>query len=272
MAEFADYESRAGAILNMVEGFYKSQFGIVFDTLSMTFMDTVLFDETSDSSALLGDIRAKRRDGEIPFLEKPRSIFYFVSGRSLDSGIAGIAYVGSLCGGSGFATGLSRASNSNASTAVIAAHEIGHNLGARHDSASGSNGNDCPTGQNIMSPSVRGSYSSFSSCSFDYITDDISSLPAVEQCFNFPADVRIQADANNPAEVTEGEIYMGAFNVAYQDASQPADSIAVEGSIGDGEGSFSSSRKPKIATPISWRSPTIVSTAFPSSSTTTAIQ
>lgn len=38
-----DFEGRAAAILNMVEGFYADQFGIVFDTLSLTFMDGSLF-------------------------------------------------------------------------------------------------------------------------------------------------------------------------------------------------------------------------------------
>lgn len=228
-----DFESRAGAILNNVEGFYQAQFGIIFDTLSLTYMDTDLFSTTTDASDLLTDIRAKRSGGQIPFLESSRSIFHFISGRSLQDEIAGIAFSGSVCRSDGVATGLSRAFGNDTLTSIVVAHEIGHNLGADHDVPAE---NNCPSGQNIMSPSVRGSFSSFSSCSVDSITSKISSLNSVEQCFNFPADASIAAQTGNRSEVVEGETFQARFDVAYQDAFQPADSLLVEGSIGANEG------------------------------------
>ncbi|WP_150910726.1 M12 family metallo-peptidase [Marinobacter halotolerans] len=231
----SDFKSRAGAILNMVEGFYKARFGIVFDTLSLTYMDNDLFSSTLDAGMLLDDIAQKRGNGAVGFLESDRSIFHLVSGRDFDGSTAGVAYVGSVCNSFGFASGVTNAFNSNATTAVVIAHEIGHNLGSGHD-GTGSSDNGCPVSGKIMSPSVSGSASEFSSCSFEQISSQISALSSVEQCFNFPADAGIAALAGNPAEVTRGEVFQASFDLAYRDSSQPADRLAVEGSIGEGEG------------------------------------
>ncbi len=231
---FANYKTRAGAIINMVEGFYQAQLGVIFDTLSLIYLDSGIFSGTSNASDLLTDIANKRGNGEIGFLESSQSIFHFITGRSLEDGIAGIAYLGSLCNRFGAASGLSRASNSDSTTAIIVAHEIGHNFGARHD---GEN-NSCPAGEHIMSPRVQSSFTSFSSCSIDYMRDEISSLGAVEQCFNFPADAGIESATGNPIEIDQGQAFQSTFDVIYSDAAQPADGLVVEGSIGDGEGTL----------------------------------
>lgn len=227
-----DHESRAGAILNMVEGFYADQFGIVFDTLSLTFMGDELFDGTTESGALLGDIRDKRLADSIPFLESDHSIFHFVSGRNFDGSTAGLAYMGTVCDGSGWATGITSASDSNATTAVIVAHEIGHNLGANHDGAD----NSCEAGENIMSPYVDSSLTSFSNCSFADISNKISELSAVEQCFNFPADAGISNVDGNPLEVEQGASFQTNFNVDYRQAAEAADGLTITGVIGENEG------------------------------------
>lgn len=234
---FAKPKEEAGAIMNMVEGFYKDQFGIIFDTLSLTFLNDTqeaLFSNTTEAGDLLSDISSKRGADSIGFLQSDQSIFHFISGRDFNGGTAGVAYVGTLCGGRGNASGVTNALDDNAVTALIVAHEIGHNLGASHDVNQRS---ECPQNQYIMSPSVGRNVSSFSSCSSDSVTNKISSLGAIEQCFNFPADVSLSAVNGNLSEVEQGAPFQANFRVNYQDSAvEKADRITVGGVIGEGEG------------------------------------
>lgn len=227
-----DYQGRAGAILNMVEGFYADQFGIVFDTLSLTFTGPGVFDSTIDAGTLLDDVTEQRRGRSLSFLESERSIFHLVSGRDFDGSTAGLAWVGTVCYSEGFASGITNAYNSNATTAVVIAHEIGHNLGASHDTPD----NGCEAGVNIMSPYVVSTANRFSQCSDDAITERISRLNSVEQCFNFPADAGISNVDGNPLEVESGASFQTNFRVDYLEAAESADGLTVIGEVGDNEG------------------------------------
>lgn len=92
-------EEQAGAILNMVEGFYKDQFGIIFDTLSLTFLNSTqdkLLSTTTNANQLLDNVTKKRIAGDIGFLQSKYSVFHFVSGRDFDGSTAGVAWTSTL--------------------------------------------------------------------------------------------------------------------------------------------------------------------------------
>lgn len=231
-----DYQGRAGAILNMVEGFYADQFGIVFDTLSLTFTGPRTFDGTTKAGDLLDNVTARRHSRSLPFLESERSIFHLISGRTFDGATAGLAWVGTVCWANGYASGITSAYHSNATTAVVVAHEIGHNLGAHHDGAP--HNESCATDVNIMSPQLATDATRFSQCSDDAITSRISQLNSVEQCFNFPADAGLIAVSGNPSAVQAQSSFQAHFDIEYRQAAEPADSLLIAGSIGDQEGRF----------------------------------
>ena len=87
---------------------------------------------------------------------------HLFTGKDLDGVTVGIAYVGSVCSAPTYAYGLTQAT-SLAGSPYYFAHEIGHNLGARHDSQNFGS---------VMSPSIFVG-SSFSKQSQDQINEHL---------------------------------------------------------------------------------------------------
>ncbi|MDC0663662.1 M12 family metallo-peptidase [Marinobacter sp. SS21] len=229
-----DFQDRAVSILNMVEGFYQAQLGIVFDALSVEFLGSQLFTTSTNANELLGDVQAKLANDQVPFIQNDSAIFHLISGRDFDGSVAGLAYVGTVCNANGYASGITNAFGNDSITALVVAHEIGHNLGARHDDPLA---NGCGSGY-IMAPSISASATSFSSCSEGDIEGTISDLSAVEQCFNFPADIGLVASLANASEVNRNQAFVAHFDVRYEQAYAAADRFTLTGSVPAEEGTL----------------------------------
>ena len=86
------------------------------------------------------------------------------SGHSLTSEVVGLAPVNGMC--------LTEASCSviqgkHFESVYVIAHELGHNLGMKHDGVEGMN--DCKPGGYVMSPTLNGARHKWSSCSKKYL-------------------------------------------------------------------------------------------------------
>jgi Reprolysin (M12B) family zinc metalloprotease/Domain of unknown function DUF11 len=185
-AEPGDPMAAMLARLNIVEGIFTEQVGLL-----VLATDVRLIPATNDpfkstkGSTLLEQLSAYRK--ATPEV-RARGLAHLVTGKDLDGTTAGIAYVRTVCE---VETGVSISSRSFGTTisALVMAHELGHNFGAEHD---GEPGTSCAsvTGGFIMAPSVSG-YSTFSQCSIDRMQSALASASCVKPAEY--ADVAIDA-------------------------------------------------------------------------------
>jgi len=229
----ATYQADAAAVLNIVDGYYRNDLNIEFDALSMTFLSNDLFSTTTDSGILLTDITTKKNAGQIPFVTNRRAILHVVTGRDFATTTVGIANVGTLCSQSDNAGTSQIVQDSIGLTALVVAHEIGHNFGADHDGT----GNTCANGF-IMAAQLSSNASHFSSCSITRMTATISGVTNLAACFEYPVDAVLAARPGNPTTAGANEDFMLSFDVSETHASVASATLNVAGSFAGAGGTF----------------------------------
>ena len=95
---------------------------------------------------------------------------HIIDNADRSGGTTGLAWTGTMCRTDGYSSGVNEDKGLYQYTAETLAHEIGHNLNAKHDS----DGNGCPKSGYIMAAvstikPFHNGYVSFSSCSKSYI-------------------------------------------------------------------------------------------------------
>jgi len=232
------YQDRGAAIVNIIDGYYRNDFGIQFDVLSMKFLTTDLFSTTTDSSALLSDISNKKNAGQIPFVTNNRAVFHLVTGRNFAGTTIGIANVAQLCSsvdntGTAQIVQNTLGQNDVPLTALVIAHEIGHNFGAQHDATD----NSCDHGF-IMDGTLAPNATQFSPCSIDEITTKINSIPNLSACFEFPVDAVLTAHAANPKNAAANETFTLDYDISETHASVASAELRAAGSFAATGGTF----------------------------------
>jgi hypothetical protein len=119
--------------LNMVEGMYERDFNL---SISVTYQHTWSTADPFDG-ATTNTLLVSFRDYwnlNLPQTQYPRNATHLFTGKPNVSGM-GLAYIGVVCGNPNFAYGLGGRTISPSVNSLVTAHEIGHNLGARHADA-----------------------------------------------------------------------------------------------------------------------------------------
>jgi len=185
---FDDPEGAIIARMNIVDGIFSSQVGVKIALAPLTVITSATEPFTASApSDLLNQLRQYRNNNST---QMSLGVTHLITGRNLDGDIVGISYQGAICNGATSA-GLSEGWHSTTMSALIAAHELGHNFNAPHDGVPGACANTPQT--YLMAPTINGS-NQFSSCSLQQMQARIQTA----QCLTpyFPPDITLSL-ANN---------------------------------------------------------------------------
>jgi hypothetical protein len=179
-------ENEIALIFNTVQGIYANEFGIELDVdtvFSVTPEVTSPFSATDVAGKLLTELadwrnHNQRHLGHTHLLTRKNLV------NASGDRLAGISYLAEP-GGSGICnpiTGASLSRDISGLTALIVAHELGHNMGAPHDGDPSSTCSATPDSQFIMSSSISYRTSlSFSNCSTEQMDRIIASAACLSR-------------------------------------------------------------------------------------------
>lgn len=189
------------ARINVVDGIYDGQLGIaIVPTFQIFTASDDPFSDATMASDLLSEVGTYRQS--TPAI-RARGLAHLMTGRNLDGNTAGVAFLDSLCESFG-GVGLSESTGSVTISALIMAHEIGHNFGAPHDSEPGSVCESTPP-TFLMAPRVTGN-DMFSQCSLDQMRPNAAAASCITPLAI--ADAALTVPAGTVTAVTNT-----AFNV-----------------------------------------------------------
>jgi hypothetical protein len=192
----ADYEfyqrsdDPEGSIIarwDIVDGIWSGQAGVKISLAPLTILKTASEPFTkTDPNSLLQQLRSYRHASPA---QMATGVTHLMTGRDLDGNIVGISYMSSVCNGDS-ADSLSEGAHSTLESALIAAHELGHNFNAPHDGEAGACQSTPQT--YLMAPKINYN-DQFSSCSLTQISARIKTAACLTP-YEAP-DVRVEVPA-----------------------------------------------------------------------------
>lgn len=236
------FDSKIDSMVNMIEGYYMNQFQTKINQVSRTYLgaSSSIYSASTDSSIVLDSVYSRRcehhygvtfckdfanYDKATPnpsaFIKEDRSMVQFLTGRQFKDQVAGLAFKSERIFCSNFATSTASpiykrtASGSVVDltmTAIVMAHELGHNLNAGHD-GSGSAIN-CPDSTHIMQTTLNGNNppTKFSSCSVPNVQNRLTARRA-ESCNTSPVSALLQTQTPSVSVRSSTMSVSNAFNL-----------------------------------------------------------
>ena len=192
--------------MNNVDGIFSQQLGVQINIPTIVTFDNANdpFSDETEAGRLLDELAAYRQNTPA---QNSLGLTHLWTGKNLDGTTVGIAFVGAICN-SGFGAGLSEGRGNATFDSLIAAHELGHNFGAPHDSTPGA----CQStpANFLMAPNVNGS-DQFSACSITEMQDNVARAPCITPLPT--VDVTVGND-NQAATVLLGNTATVTFDIS----------------------------------------------------------
>jgi hypothetical protein len=182
----ADTEQALVSRFNIVDGIFSDQAGLRITVGSLRIFTSTSNPFTTNVPEGLLKQLSKQRQSDSAL--QAFGLTHLVTGRTLNGDTVGIAFLSGVCDAY-FGTSLSEDMGFDVTlSALIAAHELGHNFGAPHDTEAGSACQSTPNGY-LMAPAIN--YSGhFSDCSLGQMQPLIDSAPCIFAARLRDAEVR----------------------------------------------------------------------------------
>lgn len=205
--------TRALSLVNVIDGIYQEQFGvaIVLDSV-VAYTDPAtdpMRGEDRPVSNILDNFRSVRL--QEPQLRPDLTMVHLFTGLRDPQGVLGLGWINTACRTDGYDISVSTPFTYDA---LLAAHEMAHNLGALHDDST-----SCATDRsNIMWPRLSGQTApSFSQCTLNAVRD---SLAAPCNLDNIDLSVNLESQRG-----PDGSGRLLAVSVINNDPVRDADSV-----------------------------------------------
>ena len=211
-------EQTIAARMNIVDGIYAAQAAVKVEVAEVIVFRNANdpFSDTLEAGVLLGEAGVWRQSTPG---QSARGLTHLITGRDLNTTTVGVAYVGGLCSAR-FGVGLSQGNLSVTNSALVIAHEMGHNFGAAHDGETGSVCESAPA-TFLMAARLNGSQT-FSQCTLSTIAPRIAAASCLTPISVPDADL----DAPAPARRLRAVAFDYSFNVRSIGAV-PIDAVTV---------------------------------------------
>jgi hypothetical protein len=198
------------ARLNVVDGIFTEQVGVLLVPSETRLVPANADPFTStQADALLGQLSTYRQDNPAV---RAAGIAHLMTGKNLDDDVLGIAFIDALCD-VGAGVSLSDSETGEFFSALVMAHEIGHNFGARHDGVPGVC--EATPESFLMSPELNGS-SQFSQCSLDTMALTIAAARGSCLAPASYADLALLLPASPYSPISDGTGFSMPFTIRSQ--------------------------------------------------------